>query len=68
MHDVDHVGQREALNGRYAASMTEDARHSHRDEPVKIPLDPEEALRALLEVDPDEEPEDGDAQSPADDT
>ncbi len=27
-----------------------------RDEPVKIDLDPEVALRALLEVDPDSEP------------
>lgn len=27
-----------------------------RDEPVVIPLDPEEALKALLAVDPDDEP------------
>ncbi len=27
-----------------------------RDEKVKIPLDPETALRALLAVDPDDEP------------
>lgn len=27
-----------------------------RDEPVAIPLDPEEALRALLAVNPDEDP------------
>lgn len=27
-----------------------------RDEPVKIDLDPEEALRALLQVDPDSDP------------
>jgi hypothetical protein len=29
-----------------------------RDEPVAIPLDPEEALRALLAVKPDEVPKD----------
>jgi hypothetical protein len=29
-----------------------------RDERVKIPLDPETALRALLAVDPDDEPAD----------
>jgi hypothetical protein len=28
-----------------------------RDERVRIPLDPEEALRGLLEVDPEAEPE-----------
>jgi hypothetical protein len=27
-----------------------------RDEPVKIDLDPEEALKALLKVDPEAEP------------
>ncbi len=27
-----------------------------RDEPITIPLDPEKALKALLAVDPDEEP------------
>ncbi len=27
-----------------------------RDEPVKLPLDPEDALRALLAVDPDADP------------
>lgn len=27
-----------------------------RDEPIAIPLDPEEALKALLAVDPDDEP------------
>jgi hypothetical protein len=32
-------------------------KHSdERDERVKIPLDPETALRALLAVDPDDEP------------
>jgi hypothetical protein len=31
-----------------------------RDERVKIPLDPETALRALLAVDPDDEPADDD--------
>lgn len=39
---------------------------SERDEPVKIPLDPDEALRALLAVDPDEEPEDDDAADQSD--
>ena len=29
-----------------------------RDEPVKLPLDPEEALKALLKVDPDDDPTD----------
>ncbi len=29
-----------------------------RDEPVAIPLDPEEALRALLAADPDDKPRD----------
>jgi hypothetical protein len=33
-----------------------------RDEPVRIPLDPEEALKALLKVKPDEEPADGGTQ------
>jgi hypothetical protein len=27
-----------------------------RDEPVKLPLDPDEALRGLLRVDPESEP------------
>jgi hypothetical protein len=31
-------------------------RNPERDERVKIPLDPETALRALLKVDPDSEP------------
>jgi hypothetical protein len=42
-----------------------------RDEPVKIPLDPETALRALLAVDPEDEPvilaEAGADAEPADD-
>lgn len=29
-----------------------------RDERVKLPLDPETAIKALLAVDPDDEPED----------
>ncbi len=29
---------------------------SEKDEPVKVPLDPEEALRALLQVKPEDEP------------
>ena len=39
-------------------------RNPERDERVKIPLDPETALRALLAVDPDDEPAD---DKPADD-
>jgi hypothetical protein len=35
---------------------TEKPKLSERDEPVKIDLDPEEALRALLQVDPDAPP------------
>lgn len=35
---------------------------SDRDEPVAIPLDPEEALRALLKVDPDSEPVEDDPE------
>jgi hypothetical protein len=31
-------------------------RKPERDEPVKLPLDPETALRALLAVNPDDEP------------
>jgi hypothetical protein len=30
------------------------------DERVALPLDPETALKALMDVDPDEEPEDDD--------
>ena len=32
-----------------------------RDEPTAIPLDPEEALRAILQVDPECEPAERDA-------
>lgn len=35
-------------------------RNEERDERVALPLDPETALRALLAVDPDDEPADGD--------
>jgi hypothetical protein len=34
-----------------------------RDVRVKIPLDPEDALKALLAVDPDDEPADEDEES-----
>jgi len=34
--------------------------HQDRDERVKLPLDPEEALRALLSVDPDSDLADDD--------
>jgi hypothetical protein len=40
---------------RYDWFMT-DEKHDDRDERVAISLDPEEALRALLKVDPDAEP------------
>ena len=33
--------------------------NEQKDEPVKMPLDPEEALRALLQVKPDEEESEG---------
>jgi hypothetical protein len=39
-----------------AASAKPEPASSGRDEPVKIDLDPEVALRALLEVDPDSQP------------
>jgi hypothetical protein len=35
-----------------------------RDEPVKIDLDPEEALKALLKVDPEAEPVEDDTAPP----
>ncbi len=35
-----------------------------RDEPVALPLDPEDALRALLAVDPEAEPVENDEQEP----
>ncbi len=48
-------------------------RKTEPDEPVKIPLDPEDALRALLQVKPDGSPEIVDAaeqelQTPEDTT
>jgi len=36
--------------------MTRQPTPKERDERVTLPLDPEEALRALLAVDPDSEP------------
>lgn len=39
-----------------AASAKPEPASSERDEPVKIDLDPEVALRALLQVDPDAPP------------
>jgi hypothetical protein len=36
------------------------AANSDRDEPVKIDLPPEEALRGLLAVDPESEPDEDD--------
>jgi hypothetical protein len=41
-------------------------RNEERDERVKLPLDPEAALRALLAVNPDDEPAERDGE-PADD-
>ena len=38
-------------------------RNEEKDERVKLPLDPETALRALLAVDPDDEPADDDRNS-----
>ncbi len=35
-------------------------RNEERDERVKLPLDPETAVRALLAVDPDDQPADQD--------
>ena len=35
-------------------------RNDEKDERVRLPLDPETALRALLAVDPDDEPADDD--------
>ena len=40
---------------RYRKSMS-GKRNDQRDERVKLPLDPETALRALLAVDPEDEP------------
>jgi hypothetical protein len=36
--------------------MSDDPKYDERDEPVKIDLDPEDALKALLRVDPDAPP------------
>ncbi|MFP4512109.1 MAG: hypothetical protein ACLFRV_04075 [Acidimicrobiales bacterium] len=36
--------------------MSDQPEDDRSDDRVKLPLDPEEALRALLAVDPDEEP------------
>jgi hypothetical protein len=44
---------------RYAARMA-GKRNNERDDCVKLPLDPETALRALLAVDPDDEPAEDD--------
>ncbi len=35
------------------------------DDPVAIPLDPDEALRALLKVDPDSEPAEAEQEAAA---
>jgi hypothetical protein len=40
-------------------------RNPERDERVKIPLEPETALRALLAVDPEDEPADEDRDDKA---
>lgn len=37
--------------------MPERGEKPKRDEPIAIPLDPEEALRGLLKVDPESEPD-----------
>jgi hypothetical protein len=36
--------------------MPDDSKPDERDEPVKIDLDPEDALKALLKVDPEDKP------------
>jgi hypothetical protein len=41
-------------------------RNDERDERVKLPADPETALRALLAVDPEDEPAKPDAEPAAD--
>ena len=45
-----------AENAKSATSGKPESEPSERDEPVKIDLDPEVALRALLKVDPDSDP------------
>jgi hypothetical protein len=37
-------------------SDAEDQQREDRDKPVKIDLDPEDALKALLKVDPEDKP------------
>jgi hypothetical protein len=44
--------------------MTENEKPSERDEPIKIDLGPEEALKALLKVDPEAEPVEDDPAPP----
>jgi hypothetical protein len=48
---------------RGGTSSVSGKRNEVKDERVKLPLDPETALRALLAVDPDDEPaQDSDGQ------
>lgn len=76
LHRIREAMKREPLTGLLAGVVVADEtyygglpknRHSHkrgdRDERVTLPLDPEEALRALLAVDPDSDPDDDDADA-----
>ncbi len=54
---VSLISQRSRMSGKP---------NPDKDERVNIPLDPETALRALLAVDPDDEPADGDQDGEAD--
>jgi hypothetical protein len=48
--------------------MPEDKPKDERDEPVKIDLDPEDALKALLRVDPDAPPAKPNADEPVEES
>jgi hypothetical protein len=51
--------------GIVAGMSSDDREHAEeRDEPIKIDLDPEEALKALLKVDPEAEPVEDDPAPP----
>ena len=54
----DRSGTRHTLG--HMDDIKGQSEQSEKDEPVAIPLDPEEALRALLKVDPESEPAQGD--------
>jgi hypothetical protein len=52
---AEKIGDEGRVVGGYGLDMVDKSpeKASDRDEPLKLPMDPEEALRALLEVDPD---------------